>query len=543
MRNEYQSELHVLRSIRDLLKEYIRLREGGAPRDKLVLPAGEGEFFESLVRHSTDDILILDADCTIEYANAQVEESTGYPADELKGRRIAELLHPEEKDELEERFSRLVSSHGSTMAFFEFRVHHRDGSWRVFEGTGKNLLQDKQIGGVLVNAREITERKHVSQAMLQSQKMEALGLIAGGIAHDFRNIMAIILGAAEMLQMDPSEEDFERFLNMIVSSVHRGNAITERILEYARAEKPKFQSIPAAEYLEKIEEITAHTLPKNIDIRVEEPGQDLQILGDPGQLQQVLLNLCINAADAMPQGGEITLAVETAPMSLARKYRPHSQSHYASFRVKDTGVGMDDEVQERMFEPFFTTKEGGDGTGLGLATVYSIVQQHNGWIDVESEAGVGTTIRVGIPVAREEISEDHHAPAIETNDSFGDTILVVEDEPELRELITHLLTTKGYTVAVATNGKEAMEIYNSDPDSIGLVLTDLKMPVMSGNELEQYIHSHDPSMKMIAITGSLGLKNDKEVSREGFDEVIEKPFEVLEVLRIIQHTYDNSSVH
>jgi len=542
MSNRQGSELQILKKMQELLEQYIHLRESASEEGGLA--AEESEFYRALVQNSMSDMVILDVNCNIKYVNPHVEESTGYTLEELKDRDITELVHPDHRPSMQEKFSRLVSSHGNTVSFFEFQIRHRNGSYRVFEGIGKNLIQDDQVDGILINAQEITERKQVGQAMLQSQKMEALGLIAGGIAHDFRNIMAIILGAAEMLQMDPSDEEFEKFLNMIISSVHRGNAITERILEFARAEKPKVQALSGTDYLEKIKEIATHTLPKNIEVEVISQREDDLLLGDPGQLQQVLLNLCINASDAMPEGGKITLSLEEPPRKLVRKYRPHARNEYLCLKVEDTGVGMDEEVQERMFEPFFTTKEGGDGTGLGLATVYSIVQQHNGWIDVQSEVGEGTTIRVGIPKAAEANgSVEETQPSLTEEQPDGETILLVEDEPELRELIMHLLTTKGYSVSVATDGKEAIDIYDNDPGAIGLILTDLKMPEMSGNELEEYIHNRDPSMKMVAITGSLGLQSDRDLTREGFDEVIEKPFEVLDVLRIINKVFTAEHSH
>ena len=538
MSSSPEHEIALLHEMYELLDRYIESRETTEPAERHYSRSrADSELYRALFRNLPSDVFILNEDGRIRLSNPHLRHSLGYRPADLQGRSIYDLVHPDDTPVIREKFSQLMAGAFGSFHFTQIRLRNNDGGWRVFDGEVQNLMSDRDVEGILFTAREVTERNQVNQALLQSQKMESLGFIASGIAHDFRNIMAVILGAAEILLMDPDQEEFEKFMDMIISSVHRGNAITERILEFAQAGEPNFQVLSASDHLRRIEQIAAHSLPKDISIHLKPSESDDRIFGDPGQLEQVLLNLCINSADAMPEGGEITLTVEDPAPELVRKHSPSPEIGYLCFRVSDSGIGMDQQTQERMFEPFFTTKEGGDGTGLGLATVYSIVQQHNGWIDVESRKGEGTTIRVGIPRADHGVdgnSGQPHPEHKEESQKRDDTILLAEDEPELQTLITHLLSHKGFTVLSAKNGREAADLYDRHRESIALILTDLKMPVMSGWELERYIHDQDPSVKMIAITGSLGVGEEKLKSREAFDRVVEKPFDVLDLLQTVR---------
>jgi len=330
-----------------------------------------------------------------------------------------------------------------------------------------------------------------------------------------------------------------------MSSVKRGTTITERVLAFARAKEPDFQKLSGLTYLENIREIAFHTLPKNVRTTVEPYRGDDEIFADPGQLQQVLLNLCINAANAMPDGGEITLGVEEPDPDMVQKYKPDTETDYLCVTVSDTGVGMDEEMLEHVFEPFFTTRDEGDGTGLGLSVVYRTMQLHDGWIDIQSEKGKGTKVTLGLPRAHNDVTpepepvkppvEEETESQEEKTDSTPHHLLVVEDEAYIRDLLAEVLEAQGYKVSTVANGEDAFLRYEDDPDGIDLIITDLNMPVMDGKELERNVHLIDPGKKMIAITGSIGMEEHDDLAEHDFLTVVMKPFDIQKVLKTIKN--------
>jgi len=536
MSGHHPSEAEILQEIISLLEQLKSLRQVPANG------SGTQQFFQLLVHHALDITFVLHPDGTIRYTNPAVEAILGYAPAELEGRRFADYLHEEDRQEVLDHLSRVSASPGKSLPPFKLRMHRKNNTWCILEGTGRNLLHEDIVSGILLNTRDITARVELEQQLQRAQRMEALGLIAGGIAHDFRNLMAVILGAAQMLQMDPSEEEKEKFLEMIISSVNRGKTITQRILAFAHTGKPSFQELSGREYLENVQEIALHTLPDNVDIVVEPFDGDDRILADPGQLQQVLLGLCTNATDSMPSGGKITLALERPTPELAGKHQVSAPNDYLCITVTDTGVGMAETTLDRIFEPFFTTKEGGNATGLGLSVAYSIMEQHNGWIDAVSEVNKGTTFILGLPRAREKKPAGASLPDLHRLPKAQEAhILVVEDEAHLRELLETILVSKGYKVSVASNGKDALLLYQGKSREIALVVTDLKMPEMGGRELERQLHRLQPDLRVIAITGSMGLEKPKILPEDGFKAVIEKPFDVQEVLSTIQRVLTEDS--
>ncbi len=539
MNTPQHSEVDILQQIISLLEQLRDIRQTASGTEMPVL--SQQQFFKSLVHHALDMFLVIDPDGTIRYVNSAVKPHLGYRQDELEGRSIYDFLHEDDHPTVQDNLSRVIASPGKTLPVFTLRMQTKEESWRTLESVGKNLLHEDVVSGILLTTRDITERDELEQQLQRAQRMEALGLIAGSIAHDFRNLMAVILGSAQMLQLDPTEAEKEKFLEMIVSSVDRGKTITQRILAFAHTEKPHFQTLSGQQYLENVREIASRTLPENIEIVVEPYHDDDLIKADPGQLQQVLLILCTNAADAMPSGGKITLALERPTTELARKHRVPSRDNYLCITVTDTGSGMDDETLNRIFEPFFTTKEAGNATGLGLSVAYGILEQHQGWIDAVSEVDKGTTIILGLPRAEEKEESPEPINFRQPSTSAKHHILIVEDEAHLRELLETILISKGYTVSVASNGKDALLLYKGKAKDIQLIITDLKMPEMGGQELARRVHEINPQLKIIAITGSMGLERPKVTPNNTFKAVIEKPFDVQEVLRTIQEVLNGDS--
>ncbi|MCF7804273.1 MAG: PAS domain S-box protein [Candidatus Marinimicrobia bacterium] len=398
-------------------------------------------------------------------------------------------------------------------------VENPDGSVLYYEGT----------------VSDITEQKELERQLIHAQKMESLGQIASGIAHDFNNVMATISGANQMLEMlsKDSPEAFEKYLKMISSSIERGKSITNRMLTFTRTEQPNFQPISAMNYLEEIREITGTTLPKNVLVNLNPYEGNDRVIGDRGQLQQVLMNLCINAADAMEGGGQIDLAVSEAPQNCIRRHDVDQELEYLCITVSDNGPGIPEEFRESIFEPFFTTKDPGKGTGLGLAVAYKIIKNHGGWIDVESTIGEGTIFTLGLPQAK---SGGHIAAEKDNVVDYrgnGERILVIDDEKDIREIMTSVLTEQGYTVITAFSGPHAMEKLQESDEPFDLIITDLGMPDFGGKELIKRVLRRFPNQRVVGNTGYLDTFEQEELKELGFDNIIQKPFKIEELLRVV----------
>lgn len=404
-----------------------------------------------------------------------------------------------------------------------------------------------EVIGIIGFALDITdlkkaesEKKELEEQLSQAQKLESIGVLAGGIAHDFNNVMAIVSGAAQMLEMKVQDNSLQPYLDMITSSITRGRSITDRLLTFARADSMEFQILSANKSLESTFEIATHTLSKDIDIHViPYEGNDL-ITGDPVYLQQVLLNICINAADAMPEGGDLTLALRDAPEPMVRQYQPDSEYDFLCISVTDNGHGISEESLERIFEPFYTTKEPGKGTGLGLSVAYKIMHQHHGWIDVQSEINQGTTVNLGIPRAPEYAQIEDVSDSIESSLGSGENILLVDDEESLRNLLCERLKMNGYHIDVAANGEEALKMCKEMNGDLDLIITDIKMPKIGGISLQKHLKKLMPHVPTVAITGIVERHKLEEAGDLQFDAILQKPLNIHELLNTIRRVLESN---
>jgi two-component system cell cycle sensor histidine kinase/response regulator CckA len=377
--------------------------------------------------------------------------------------------------------------------------------------------------------------------LLHAQKLESLGVLAGGIAHDFNNLLQAILGYSELLLMKkgPGDPDCKR-LEVIHRAARDGADLVSRILTFSRKVESLVRPIDLNEQILKAQELLRRTVPRMIDIELV-LAEDLQIIdADTAQVEQVLLNLGINAQHAMPDGGRII--IETSNVSLSDEYlRTHlgaKPGHYVLLTFSDTGVGIDPEVLDRIFEPFFTTKTSGEGTGLGLAMVHGIISQHGGYIRCYSEPGRGTSFKIYFPVSASEfLSEDltltREMPAFGTQ-----TILLVDDDDRVREVGREMMEMAGYTVLTACNGEEALERYAALRDEIDVVILDLIMPGMGGKRCLEELLRIDPHVRVVLASGftSIGLANEHDGSgKSGF---ISKPYDSKEILGAIRTVLD-----
>lgn len=425
---------------------------------------------------------------------------------------------------------------------FEVTLKCKDGQLiTVLENAHIMRDRDGAIQYVEGTFTDITERKFLEVQLRQSQKMESLGTLAGGIAHDFNNILQIILVNTQSLRRGNLEaQKLHQVLEINTGAVKRGASLVQQILTFARKTDVSFESLNLNSLLQELVNMLKETFPKTIVFSTSLEKQLPLIIADYNQIHQVLLNLCVNARDAMPEGGTLCVSTNTVDGSeLSKQYPEAKDEHYACISVTDSGHGMDEPTRHRIFEPFFTTKEKGKGTGLGLAVVYGIVKTHRGFIDVKSQRGAGTTFSCFMPISF------GRAPSIEKIIEMKDepttgkeTILLVEDEEVLLESLSVLLEGNGYNVLTAKDGEEAVHVYRNNHDDIALVVTDIGLPKLSGWDAFLQMKRINPHVKAIVSSGYLDPKLKEEKSGQGVSDYILKPYQPFEILKRVRVVLD-----
>ncbi|MEO8168292.1 MAG: response regulator, partial [bacterium] len=421
---------------------------------------------------------------------------------------------------------------------YEIQLRRHDGSpvyiiqnvIGKFDGRGE-LLEIK--GYIFDNTRH----KLLEEQLRQAQKMESIGTLAGGIAHDFNNILAIIMGHAQLLMKgDPEIAKKAKSAETINRAVQRGAKLVKQILTFARRDEVVFEPVHINLVVEELHKMLSETFPKVIDFSLKLDAALPTTIADQGQVHQALLNLCVNARDAMPNGGTLTIESELVHGLFLREKFPEAHDHlYALLRVSDTGTGMSADVLGRMFEPFFTTKEIGKGTGLGLAVVYGVTKSHKGFVDVMSHVEQGTSFTMYLPIRRaEEEMEIHTETITQHHEPSSETILVVEDEEMLLELVKNLLQGQGYVVLTAINGEEALDIYSKHNEEIGLVLTDLGLPKIDGWEAFQRMKEINPAVKVIFASGYIDPTLRTNLMGAGAKGLVQKPYMPEEILNRVR---------
>jgi CheY-like chemotaxis protein len=370
--------------------------------------------------------------------------------------------------------------------------------------------------------------------------MLSIGTLAGGIAHDFNNILAIILGYTSILHsMKDNPEKFSYGVSAIKQAVDRGAGLVRQILTFARKTEIAFEPMNISDLVRELVSMLQQTFPKIITFNIEIDTELPLINADHTQIHQILLNLCVNARDAMPKGGVITIKAHKATGDKLLERSPESNKHrYICISVSDTGLGMDETTRDRIFDPFFTTKEKGKGTGLGLSVVYGVVQAHHGYVDVESAVGSGTIFRLYLPVSNEIIAAVESVQGEENVHGGTETILIVEDEDLLLDMVQLLLETHGYTVLTAKDGLEAVNVYSQHAHEIALVISDMGLPVLSGESEFKKIKEINPSVKMILASGYFEPDIKAILESAGVLGFLQKPYVIEEVLAKIRKALD-----
>jgi signal transduction histidine kinase/ActR/RegA family two-component response regulator len=414
---------------------------------------------------------------------------------------------------------------GTASEYVELRFRHNDGSWRTLAAIGTPL--PPEIGsGLVVNARDRTEHQHLETQMRQAQKMEAVGRLAGGIAHDFNNLLTAILGYADLLaERVESSPDLAEDVAEIQKAGQRAASLTRQLLTFSRNRPTEQRVLSLDSLVADTEKMLRRLVGEDVRVTARSGGAGL-VKVDVGQIEQVLVNLAVNARDAMPNGGQLT--IETSRAELDETY---SATHlgvkpgwYALLAVTDTGAGMKAATLGHLFEPFFTTKEPGKGTGLGLSTVYGIVRQSGGHIEVYSEPGLGTTFKIYLPAVEEGAGALPSGSVVRRLDRGFETILLVEDEESLRVLVRRALESRGYSVLAPATTDEALLVCERNTGTIHLLLTDIVMPVMMGPDVARRACALRPDLKVLYMSGYTDESIMQRGVLKGDEAFIQKPF-------------------
>jgi two-component system cell cycle sensor histidine kinase/response regulator CckA len=490
------------------------------------------EKFAALIENASDMITVVDAQGMIDFVSPSVERILGYRPDELIGTNALHLVHPEDVSAAADGIARAVES--SAPVSVELRFRHRDGTYRYLQAIGKNVPRVKN-GFIVINSRDITESRKLQQQLLQAQKMEAIGQLSGGIAHDFNNLLTVILGHVTMLESEQLSEDALDSVLSIKTAGERAANLTRQLLLFARREAMRLRPIDLNETVENTIRMLRRIVGEDISLEFVRSREALPIEGDPGMLDVVLMNLAVNARDAMPRGGSIV--IQTGVKQITSDAGPWAEQWRAILSVSDTGHGIPPEAMPHVFEPFFTTKEVGKGTGLGLATVFGIVQQHEGSIRVESDP-TGTTFRISLPMIGASHMQSNPSSASQVPGG-SETILLVEDAPAISRLTEKYLKRLGYRVLAAANGPEALELWKQNAPTIQLLLTDVIMPGgISGTELAARLTSERPGLPVIFASGYTNLPEPAAILLEESVNFLAKPYDLSALGSLIRARLD-----
>ena len=484
-------------------------------------------FFES----TGTAMVIVEADGIISLVNAEFEKMFGYARAEVEGRMSwTAFFADEELGKMKRYIDRRTVNPQDTLANEEFSIRARDGGLKhAFATISPIPGTNKQISSLI----DISDRKRFEEGFHQLQKMEAIGTLAGGIAHDFNNLLMGIQGYTSLmlLKVESNQQHFE-YLKMIEQTVQSGADLTRQLLAFARGGKYEITTTDLNEILEKTSSLFGRTK-KEIQIEKNFVSTLWSADVDRGQIEQVLMNLYVNAWHAMPGGGNLTL--ETANVLLPAKNgeSPNAKpGEYVKISVKDTGVGMDEKTKSRIFEPFFTTKEMGRGTGLGLAMVYGIIQGHGGAIIVESQKGNGASFHIYLPASKKQVARESHPAGVPVQGN--ETLLIVDDEEMILNVSTAMTIQLGYRVIAAKSGREAVEIYRDKRKEIDLVILDMIMPGMNGKETLDLLKGMNPGIRVIISSGYSLDSMASRITQDGCRGFIQKPFTLLSLSQKIR---------
>ncbi len=518
------------------------IRVAGTTTDLTERRASEStlRLHSATLNAAANSIVITDRQGSIEWANPAFCSLSGWSLAEAMGKNSRDLVKSGEHDPAfyRQMWDTLLAGKIWRGEIVNCR---RDGTLRTEDMTITPLLDERgTITHFIAIKQDITDQKTMEAHFLQAQRMEAIGALAGGIAHDLNNILAPIMMVTGLLQEKSTDHTDREFLTMMQASAGRGAEIIKQLLTFSRGQDGERSLVQPRHLLNEIVLLMRETFPREIELPQRLPSSLWTVMADPTQLHQVLLNLCVNARDAMPAGGRLTLAAKNVTIVAGTPtLPPEAQSGpYLAISVSDTGHGVPPEIKHRIFEPFFTTKPVGKGTGLGLSTVLGIVRHHGGFVTLDSTPHVGSTFTVYLPAIPDGVATTTATPApalLAAPKSGGQLILVVDDERDIRDTIRVVLERHHYHVVTASQGEDALTQYLRHRKTVRLVITDLMMPVMNGLTLIRTLHAIDPALKILAVSGLNDVAQHQELAALGVPEALQKPFDGPVLLAAVAH--------
>ncbi len=478
----------------------------------------------ALLDKAHDAILVRDMDDRILFWNEGAERLYGWKAEEAAGRTMSALLfHEGETQQMVEPIAVLEEKAAWTG---ELRHRTKAGKEIIVQSRWTLVRDDNGVPqSILTINTDITEKKQFELNFLRAQRIESIGTLAGGVAHDLNNVLTPIMLAVETLQLKPVDDTTRSLLTMIESNAKRGADMANQVLTFARGAEGDRSLLDPRRLIKEVERIVQATFPASIQMRTKFARGLAQVMGNATQLHQVLLNLCVNSRDAMPRGGVLSISAEniTLDENYTRMRPDAAPGMYVAITVSDTGSGIPPDVIERVFEPFFTTKEVGKGTGLGLATVAGIVKGHGGFVDVTSQVGKGSAFRVFLPTApAPQVTREEERKSLPNG--HGELILIVDDEQSIREMTGSTLEAYGYRVMLASDGTEALSLYAKHGEDISVVLTDMMMPYMDGPALIRALEKMNPGVNIVASSGMAGSREAAKGASTRVKGYLGKPF-------------------
>ncbi|MGB3205366.1 MAG: PAS domain S-box protein [Crinalium sp.] len=484
-----------------------------------------------------DAIVVQDLKKKILFCNQAAEKLYGWKAEEAIGKNSNQLLYKTVIDRVENA-NQTVLQEGEWQG--ELYLSAKDGS-EIIVDSNWTLVRDERGNPkyILTVNTDITEKKQLQTQFLRTQRMESLGTLAGGIAHDLNNVLTPILMSVQLLQLKLEDEQSQEWLDILETNVKRGAALVKQVLSFARGCEGDRKLIQVRHLISEIKQIVKETFPKYIELHTDVISDLWSVSGDATQLHQVLVNLCVNARDAMPNGGKLSISAQNIYLdeNYARMNIEAKVGHYIAITVSDTGIGIKNEILDRIFEPFFTTKELGQGTGLGLSTVIGIIKSHGGFVKVSSKVGEGTEFKVYLPAVQENVIEQlEHLQLPQGN---GELILVVDDEAPIREITEIALQKYSYRVLTASDGIEALALYAQHKDEISLVLIDMMMPYMDGLTTIRTLKKINPNVKIIAVSGLISQFKIEDFESINVKTFLSKPYIANELLTTLHEVLSN----
>ncbi|MBL0350586.1 MAG: response regulator [Elusimicrobia bacterium] len=501
------------------------------------------EQYRLIAEHTRDLIYLLDPKGQFTYLSPSFQKTLGYAPEELIGKKAFSLLHPDDKIGARKAFQEALESRtGRTVPY---RCKTKTGAWVLFESVVSWAFDDKGVPNkAVIVSRDIDDRKRLEEQVRQAQKMEAVGRLAGGVAHDFNNLLTAITGYSDLLlrsldRMDPRRADVEE----IKETAARAATLTQQLLAFSRRQITQPTVLDLNHVVSNLEKMLRRLIGEDIQLKTVLAPNIHRVRADLGQMEQIIINLGVNSRDAMPEGGK--LAIETSNVEIrsgAKNARDIPPGQYAVISVTDTGCGMDPKILNHLFEPFFTTKEKGHGTGLGLSTVYGIVQQSAGHIRVQSAPGEGTTFWIYLPRVEEPVVPADKSP--ETDEFFkgNETVLLAEDDRTVRTLAVRILRQSGYRVMEASSGEEALRLMEETATPIDLLVTDVVMNGISGPELAKRVNQRLPGVKILYLSGYMESDMRNDILKGVASSFLGKPFRPRDLVQRVRETLDGAPV-